>query len=94
MVYCDGSDATVISNTACTIPATQLIGAPHSLPWGSQAAVKVIAYNSYGDSEESPMNSDVKLTALPADVTLSENMALRTPTQIGLTWSVGFIGGT
>lgn len=64
------------------------------MPWGSQAVIKVIAYNSYGDSEDSPNNSDVKLTALPADVTLSENMDLRTPTQIGLTWIVGFIGGT
>jgi hypothetical protein len=51
---CDGeNDLSVISSTSCTIPISTLKAAPFSLTDGMTVFVKVIAFNSIGDSPDS-----------------------------------------
>jgi len=52
--HCDGeNDLSVIQSTSCTIPISVLKAAPFSLTNGMTVFVKVIAFNSIGDSPES-----------------------------------------
>jgi hypothetical protein len=37
--YCDGSDATIILETECTIPTSVLRSAPHFIYWGDSVEV-------------------------------------------------------
>jgi len=54
MQNCDGeNDLSVISSTSCTIPISTLKAAPFSLTNGMTVLVKVIVFNSIGDSPES-----------------------------------------
>jgi hypothetical protein len=50
---CDGSDSAIMAATSCTIPVNTVRIAPFMLAWGSTVEVKVISFNSYGDSVES-----------------------------------------
>lgn len=47
---CDGTDTTIISDTACTILVSTLINTPFSLAWGSDIYAEVVAINDYGRS--------------------------------------------
>lgn len=56
--------------------------------------MKVTAYNSYGDSLESPIGSGAILVTYPDEpIDLQEVVAQRGPTQIGLVWSPGASNG-
>lgn len=56
--------------------------------------MKVIAYNYYGDSIDSLINSDVFIRTKPEAPELTENILLRTKSTMYFTWSVPFNGGT
>lgn len=89
-VDCDGADATIMGDTLCTVPKLTLRGSPFNLPWGSSIYVKVIAYNVYGDSAESPVgNGAVILTNPDAPTDLIEVYADRTATALGISWTEG-----
>ena len=95
MTYCDGDDATIISQTSCTIPISQLRSTPFNLPWGTDVSAKIVAYNAYGDSQESEVGSGAVIVTYPSPpINLSENVETRGATQIGLTWSAGSNGGS
>jgi hypothetical protein len=47
---CDGSNASIISSTQCTVPLSVLTTAPYSLSLGNNVNAKVIATNVKGDS--------------------------------------------
>jgi hypothetical protein len=49
-VECDGTSATVISDTLCSISLFTLIEAPYSLVQGESIYAKIVASNFYGDS--------------------------------------------
>jgi hypothetical protein len=79
-----------MSNTLCTVPKLTLRGSPFNLPWGSSIYVKVIAFNVYGDSAESPVgNGAVILTNPDAPTFLIEVYADRTATALGISWTEG-----
>ena len=91
LVNCDGTDATIIANTQCTISISgTLKTAPYSLPWGSSVWAKVKATNIVGSSEFSVLgNGALILTVPPAPQTLSNNVAVTNKDQIGLNWYEG-----
>ena len=66
---------------------------PLELPWGSTINTKVIAYNLYGDSNDSPISDFEFIRKAPDAPVLTENTALRTATSIGLQWDEPFTGG-
>jgi hypothetical protein len=57
LTYCDGSVYVIFTNTACTVPLSALTTTPFSLTMGMQVNVRVIAYNTYGDSAASVVGS-------------------------------------
>lgn len=66
---CDGSTYDVIMQTACVVTVQALMDPPYPylLPTGASVLVKVIAYNSIGESPESPVGNGalVKLSYVP-----------------------------
>jgi hypothetical protein len=92
----DITNCNMATNTAlsCTIPVQALRASPYLLPWGSSVFAKVYAINVYGLSLiSSAGNGAVIITYADAPLSLSENFALRTATNIGLTWTAGVSNG-
>ena len=96
MTDCLGTDATIISSLSCQIPIATLITNPFSLPWGSSIFAKIIATNSYGDSEASdPGNGAIILTNPDAPINLQDVPGITNANQIGISWELGASqGGT
>ena len=87
---CNGSDATVVAETKCTVTVATLRAAPFSLAWGSSVYAKVIATNSLGDSITSLVgNGAVILTNPDEPINLANNLDVTWGTTIGLTWDEG-----
>lgn len=89
---CDGSNPSIVSSTSCVIDVLILRSAPFSLPWGTKVYAKVIAHNSYGDSQESlPGAGDegVIMTYPDAPTTLTEVVSSRAADSITFTWVDG-----
>lgn len=75
---------------SCLTPAQLLNDAPYSLPWGSSVFARVLATNIYGSSEYSVEGNNGVIVRIPdAPINLAEDIPLRTPTELGLTWSDG-----
>jgi hypothetical protein len=73
---CDGSDATIIAQTRCTIHVSLLTAEPFVLDWGSRVWAKVVATNIKGDSLESDEGTGALIISYPdASVNLVENYA-------------------
>lgn len=68
---------------------------PYNLVAGASVFAKVIAYNSIGDSSESPVGNGalIKLSTVPDAPLLEHNLAQSTKTQIGVTWTDGIYNG-
>lgn len=87
VVNCDGTDATIMANTECTIPTTVLMAAPYSLIWGQNVYAKVTAFNLYGDSITSESGYEAIILRLPdKPVNLAETISARTENSIEFTW--------
>jgi len=87
LVSCDGSDSTILANTECSIPVPTLLASPFSLAWGSNIYAKVVAYNSYGESEISEAGNEAIILTIPdAPVMLAEVVEMRTDNSITFTW--------
>lgn len=92
--YCNGEDATIVSERSCTIPLTVFYIAPFNMVLGDHIYVKVTAINLYGASLESVPGDGAAIVFLPeAPLNLANNAALTTDTEIGLTWSAGVSDG-
>ncbi len=62
----------------------------YGLTWGNKIYAKVVAYNIYGYSEDSPIsNPTVLITNPDAPINLKENTLARSFTQISLVWEDG-----
>lgn len=56
----------IFTNTQCTVPLSSLYAAPYSLAQGVSVNVKVISYNTYGDSlTESPVGNGAVIVFVP-----------------------------
>jgi len=68
---------------------------PFRLPWGSSIYANLKAINSYGNSILSLNGNGAIITTNPDSPTsLTEDILLRTPTTLGITWSAPlFTGG-
>ena len=75
---------------SCLIPSTTFVSAVYGLNWGDSVYAKVVAYNVYGPSNDSPLsNPTVLMTNPDPPINLIENTALRSFTQIALVWDDG-----
>ena len=91
---CDGSNEAISTATQCSIPITTLRAGAFQLPWGSGIYAKVLAYNLYGDSDESAVgNGAVILTFPDPQINLQEEIAYRSATSITFSWSLGAANG-
>jgi hypothetical protein len=94
LTHCDGSEYVIFTMTACTIPLSALTASTFDLTMGMYIYVKVIAYNSYGDSEESILNQGAQIVLVPDTPTDLRNDILITDAfQIGLEWTPGLSDG-
>jgi hypothetical protein len=94
LTNCDGNDFTIRSNSECTVPLSTLTNAPYSLSNNDSVNVKIIATNVKGDSAESVLGFGAIIIAIPdAPIDLAENTALRSATELGLTWNEGASNG-
>jgi cellulose 1,4-beta-cellobiosidase len=87
---CDGTDTTIISDTACTVLVSTLINTPFSLAWGSDIYAEVVAINDYGRSLTSESGNGAKIIYY-ADkpVSLTETVSDRSATSITFSWAAG-----
>lgn len=95
LATCDGSDFTIIVQTACTVTVQTLQAEPYNLPSGASVLAKVIAYNSIGDSLESAVGDGaiLVLSLVPDAPILQKNVGSSTKTQIGVKWTDGVYNG-
>ena len=71
---CNGADSSIIAARACQIPVNDLRSAPFSLSWGSAIYAKIVATNSVGNSNQSPIGNGAIITTNPdAPISLAEN---------------------
>jgi len=89
---CDMSSSTA---TTCTVPVSALRAAPYSLEWGTNVHATVAAINAYGSSTVSAAGNGAIITTTPgAPTSLTEVVASRTKSTLGLSWTAPvFIGG-
>ena len=89
---CDMSASTA---TSCTVPVSALRASPFSLEWGTNVHTTVIAINAYGSSSESAAGNGAIITTTPgAPTSLTEVVAERTKSTLGLSWTAPvFTGG-
>lgn len=79
------------------MPVQNLRASPYLLPWGSSVYARVLAINDYGSSQFSAQNSEDKkaviITYASKPLSLTETVADRTATAVGLTWLEGTDNG-
>jgi len=84
----------MIASSACVIPIEILMAYPFSLPWGSSIQASVIAYNSYGDSDESTFGNGAIITTNPdSPYDLKDIQELRTSSTLTFSWTEGPTNG-
>mmetsp|Transcript_29134 Transcript_29134/g.28192 ORF Transcript_29134/g.28192 Transcript_29134/m.28192 type:complete len:232 (-) Transcript_29134:211-906(-) len=57
LTNCNGATSTIIANLYCIIPMSTLIGSPYLLTQGDLVTVQIRAYNQYGFSAYSAVNT-------------------------------------
>ena len=91
---CDGTDATIVSATQCTIPHTSLIVAPFDLQLGYNIDAKIVATNAYGSSSESAVGGGAVILLVPdSPVNLRNVVSITADNQVGLKWDDGYSNG-
>jgi hypothetical protein len=87
---CDGGDATVVTNTQCTLLLNQLTAAPFNLLKGYGIYIKVVAKNDYGDSPISVAGNGGVIVLVPdAPVNLQNDLTSTSKSVIRFTWEDG-----
>jgi hypothetical protein len=90
LVDCDGSTSSITSATQCQVPLSSLTSSPYSLSLGATVDVKVIAYNSYGDSEYSEVGSGATVALVPdMPIDLENDLDVTNDIRIGFNWADG-----
>lgn len=91
---CDGTVASIIALTECSVPIASLTAAPYSLSFGNSIFAKVVAINYYGESDESDAGNGAIILLVPTPpVGLADNTAITTAYVIGFTWNDGVSSG-
>lgn len=70
---------------------------PFSLQWGDSVYARVVAYNAYGISDTSEIGNGALILTIPdTPVLFTEDLTVKSPTTIGLSWqkSISNNGGT
>jgi hypothetical protein len=94
LTNCDGTDATIISQTSCSIPISTLRSSPYSHPWGADIYAKVVAINVVGTSPESVVGNGAQILTTPdAPINLADDILITNHQQIGITWEDGAFNG-
>ena len=95
LTNCNGQDLSILGNAKCDVPIASLrSSAVYNLAWGASVWAKVIAYNKYGASVESPEGNGARILTIPAPPTaLTETVALRSATSITFTWTAPATNG-
>jgi hypothetical protein len=66
LTNCDGSLYDTFMSTICTVPISKLTATPFNLVQGNHVDVKVISYNTYGDSvTASPLGNGATIVLVP-----------------------------
>jgi titin len=87
---CDGNLQAIVDTQQCTVFVSTLKSEPFSLDWGAEIKVKLLAFNTYGDSAMSAVGGGAFIiTYADAPRTLAEVVASRTPSSITFTWLAG-----
>jgi hypothetical protein len=94
-VHYASCDMSASTSTSCTVPVSALRASPFSLEWGTNVHATVIAINAYGSSSESAAGNGAIITTTPgAPTSLTEVVAERTKSTLGLSWTAPvFTGG-
>lgn len=72
------------------VPLSSLTSAPYSLSLGATVDVKVVAFNFYGDSEQSDVGSGATIVLVPDSPTNLQNVQeITNDSRIGFTWEDG-----
>lgn len=86
--YCDGSDATVISNMFCQIPFTTLTASPFNLDVTEEVVVKVTAQNGRGwGATSSESSGGATIETVPDQMATPTKGTDSDSTQIEVDWS-------
>jgi hypothetical protein len=94
VVNCDGTDATIIANTQCTVALSVFTAAPYSLLQGENLNIKLTATNDYGVSPMSEYGGGGIIESIPDAPILLENvLSITLDDRIGLVWSDGLTNG-
>jgi hypothetical protein len=95
MTNCDGSQAAVVSSSTCIIDVLNLRNVPFSLEWGSHVYAKLRATNVKGSSTMSNLgDGGFIVTFADPPINFQEDLAVKSPTTIGLAWTeAAFNGG-
>lgn len=93
-IECDGTSQTLIDNRNCLVDLTTLRAAPYNLVLEDSVQIKVISINSYGDSEYSLTGNGAEIQYVPDAPILSNDAAVTSATNIGLTWVEGASDGS
>jgi hypothetical protein len=91
---CDGLDLTVITNTECTVPLSDLSSIPYYLQLGHKIYIKVRAINDYGSSDLSEAGISDGMEFVPdAPVNLQDMVHITSDSVIGISWQEGASNG-
>lgn len=95
LTNCNGQDLSILGNAKCDVPIASLrSSAVYNLAWGASVWAKLIAYNKYGASVESPEGNGARILTIPAPPTaLTETVALRSATSITFSWTAPATNG-
>lgn len=90
----DYDNPAMVESQSCTVPIYILMEYPYNLPWGSSIRASVIAYNDFGDSDESDFGNGAIITTSPdSPYDLQDVEELRTPSTLTFTWKEGPANG-
>ena len=84
---CDGTSATVISDTVCKVSSFSLLIAPYNLEKGDSVQVRIVAINYYGESLSSPVGNGALIQTVSTEpINLSNVPSITNAEVIGLSW--------
>lgn len=92
ITYCDGTDATIVLDTECSIPVSVLLLPPYNMVDGTPVNVKITATNILGESAESDIGGGavIFIPLIPdAPVNLINNGDLTNKVRASFTWQNG-----
>jgi len=95
LTNCNGQNLLILANARCDVPIAALRSSSvYNLPWGSSVWAKIIAYNKYGQSLESPEGNGARILTIPDSPTaLTETVSLRSATTITFSWTAPATNG-